>query len=247
MVTFAIFGDIHGRQDMMYETALQWEQENQAQIDGVLQVGDFNTARTKEDLRHHYAPPKYQCVGDFPQYFAGLKQAPFLTIFIGGNHEAWGFLQQHNDGGFVAPNIYYLGRAGQIDVKGVKVSGLTGVFKTDKFKTPLETEPCYDWKYYRAEDIKKLEGKDTDILLFHDWIKPVSGIEISREQHVPQRVMKGNPTPARNLVSTLKPKHVFMGHLHDASLEGKIGETHVVGLSEFNEKKSSLSYQVISI
>jgi len=32
-----------------------------------------------------------------------------LTIFIGGNHEASNYLQELPYGGWVAPNIYYLG------------------------------------------------------------------------------------------------------------------------------------------
>lgn len=35
--------------------------------------------------------------------------APVLTIFIGGNHEASNYLQELPYGGWVAPNIYYMG------------------------------------------------------------------------------------------------------------------------------------------
>ena len=33
-----------------------------------------------------------------------------LTIFVGGNHEASNHLQELPYGGWVAPNIYYLGK-----------------------------------------------------------------------------------------------------------------------------------------
>ena len=46
------------------------------------------------------------------QYYSGEKKAPVLTIFIGGNHEASNYLQELPYGGWVAPNIYYLGYAG---------------------------------------------------------------------------------------------------------------------------------------
>lgn len=39
------------------------------------------------------------------------KKAPVLTIFIGGNHEASNHLQELPYGGWVAPNIYYLGES----------------------------------------------------------------------------------------------------------------------------------------
>lgn len=45
------------------------------------------------------------------RYYSGEKNAPVLTVFIGGNHEASNHLQELPYGGWVAPNIYYLGRA----------------------------------------------------------------------------------------------------------------------------------------
>jgi len=43
------------------------------------------------------------------RYYSGEKKAPVLTVFIGGNHEASNYLQELPYGGWVAPNIYYLG------------------------------------------------------------------------------------------------------------------------------------------
>lgn len=43
------------------------------------------------------------------RYYSGEKKAPILTIFIGGNHEASNYLQELPYGGWVAPNIYYMG------------------------------------------------------------------------------------------------------------------------------------------
>jgi hypothetical protein len=43
------------------------------------------------------------------RYYSGEKKAPVLTVFIGGNHEASNYLQELPYGGWVAPDIYYLG------------------------------------------------------------------------------------------------------------------------------------------
>lgn len=47
-----------------------------------------------------------------------------MTIFIGGNHEASNYLQELPYGGWVAPNIYYLGRAGVVKYGGIRIGGL---------------------------------------------------------------------------------------------------------------------------
>lgn len=57
------------------------------------------------------------------RYYSGEKKAPVLTIFIGGNHEASNYLQELPYGGWVAPNIYYLGRAGVVNFGGIRIGG----------------------------------------------------------------------------------------------------------------------------
>ena len=65
-------------------------------------------------------PEKYLDMGDFHKYYLGQKTAPFLTIFIGGNHEASNYLRELYFGGWAAPNIYYIGSSGIIDLKIIK-------------------------------------------------------------------------------------------------------------------------------
>ena len=64
----------------------------------------------------------------FPSYFNGEKVAPVPTVFIGGNHEASNVLQSLYYGGYVAPNIYFAGFSGVINVNGVRIAGLSGIF-----------------------------------------------------------------------------------------------------------------------
>ena len=39
-------------------------------------------------------PEKYKDLGNFYKYYAGIKKAPYLTIFVGGNHEASNYLRE---------------------------------------------------------------------------------------------------------------------------------------------------------
>jgi len=245
-VNFAVVGDVHSKQDAMYGAALQWEQDNQKAIDAILQVGDFETIRNEADLAHYHAPQKYHKISDFADYFTGEKEAPFLTVFTGGNHEAWGVLAKHNAGGFLAPNVFYLGRSGVINIKGVNVAGLTGVFDRDKYTQPLPEEPCYEWKYYREPDVKRLLDREIDILLLHDWMAPLSEVEISSGENLPESLQRALATPTLDLIQKTHPAHVFMGHRHGASMEARLNGSHLTALNEFNGEATPKSFRVIS-
>lgn len=78
----------------------------------------------------------------FCRYYSGEKVAPFLTVFVGGNHEASNHLQELPYGGWVAPNIYYLGYAGVINIGGIRIAGLSGIYKGhDYMKGRYECPP----------------------------------------------------------------------------------------------------------
>ena len=47
---------------------------------------------------------------------------------VGGNHEASNYLWELYYGGWVAPNIYYLGHAGVVHFGGLRIGGLSGIF-----------------------------------------------------------------------------------------------------------------------
>lgn len=63
------------------------------------------------------------------RYYSGEKEAPILTLFIGGNHEASNFLQELPYGGWVAPNIFYMGYVGVVKVGKLRIAGLSGIYK----------------------------------------------------------------------------------------------------------------------
>lgn len=107
--------------------------------------------------------------------------APILTIFIGGNHEASNYLQELPYGGWVAPNIYYLGYAGVVNVNGIRIAGISGIYKGfDYFKGRFEFAPfddntkrsVYHIRQLEVFRLKQLTGK-IDIIMSHDWPRGV--------------------------------------------------------------------------
>ena len=97
-------------------------------MDVLLICGDFQAVRNPADLAGLACPPKYRSMNTFYKYYSGEKVAPVLTIFIGGNHEASGHLCEIPYGGWAAPNIYFLGFAGVVNVGGVRIGGLSGIY-----------------------------------------------------------------------------------------------------------------------
>lgn len=53
---------------------------------------------------------------------------------VGGNHEAMNYLWELYYGGWVAPNIYYLGHAGVIKFGGIRIGGLSGIYNGSHYK-----------------------------------------------------------------------------------------------------------------
>jgi lariat debranching enzyme len=115
-------------------------------------------------------PPKYRAMGSFCKYFHGLKTAPFVTLFIGGNHEASHFLRDLYFGGWVAPNIYFMGESGVLDVKigefdVVTIGGISGIegknrniYQKGYFETfPFNDSTLRSVYHYREFEIQKFE------------------------------------------------------------------------------------------
>ncbi|KAB1283231.1 Lariat debranching enzyme [Camelus dromedarius] len=130
----AVAGCCHGELDKIYETLALAERRGPGPIDLLLCCGDFQAVRNEADLRCMAVPPKYRHMQTFYRYYSGEKKAPVLTIFIGGNHEASNHLQELPYGGWVAPNIYYLGLAGVVKYRGVRIGGISGIFKSHDYR-----------------------------------------------------------------------------------------------------------------
>ena len=89
----AVEGCCHGELNKIYETLQYIEAKEKIEIGLLLCCGDFQAVRNELDLKCMACPDKHKAMQDFWEYYSGDKIAPYLTIFIGGNHEASNYLQ----------------------------------------------------------------------------------------------------------------------------------------------------------
>ena len=105
--------------------------------------------RNTYDLDCMSVPMKYREIGDFHEYYSGRRKAPYLTIFVGGNHEASNHLFELYYGGWVAPNIYYMGAANVLHLGPLRIAGLSGIWKGYNYN-----KPHHERLPYNQDDVK---------------------------------------------------------------------------------------------
>ena len=211
---FAVVGDVHGDHWAMIRLLQGWEKSRKRSLDFVLQVGDFEPHRSESDLATMAAPAKYRDLGDFPIFARGEAQFPWPIYFIGGNHEPYGFLETLPDGGQIAPNCTYIGRANAVEIGELKVAGLSGIFQPHLFNamrldvSQFGRKSNKDWIGWNESDIEKLLNLGrADIFLLHEW-----PIEFGDNQrHFTAVAARGWIELA---LESLQPSLIFCGHLH---------------------------------
>ena len=144
MVLIAVEGCCHGELDNIYASIAQLEQVHDTKVDLLLVCGDFQAVRNQADLSTMACPPKYKDMRTFHKYYSGELVAPVLTVYIGGNHEASNHNWELYHGGWAAPNIYFLGYAGVINVGGVRIAGGSGIFNGRHYHMGHYEKPPYD-------------------------------------------------------------------------------------------------------
>lgn len=138
-----VVGCTHGELDTMYEAVKEVEHLLNSRIDLIICPGDFQAVRNPDDLATMAVPRKYREMQTFWKYYAGTKHATVPTIFVGGNHEATNHLQEMPLGGLVAPNMYFLGNAGVVRFRGLRIAGISGVYVSHSYDLPRNEEPPY--------------------------------------------------------------------------------------------------------
>ncbi|KAJ5714695.1 Lariat debranching enzyme [Penicillium malachiteum] len=226
----ACVGCGHGALNEIYERIeVEKGKKHWDSVDCVIVGGDFQTLRNANDAACMSVPPKYRSIGDFHEYYSGARVAPVLTIFCGGNHEAGNYLFELYYGGWVAPNIYYLGAANVLRLGPLRISGMSGIWKPYDYRKhhyerlPYNSEDVSSIYHIRELDVRKLMQVRTqvDIGLSHDWPR---GIENHGNTHQLFRKKKflrddsehgrlGNQA-AREVLDRLCPAYWFSAHFH---------------------------------
>jgi lariat debranching enzyme len=174
-------------------------------------------------------PPKYRELGDFHEHYSGSRKAPYLTIFVGGNHEASSYLWELYYGGWVAPNIYYMGTASVVRLGPLRIAGMSGIWKGYNYNKPhYERLPYNDDDiksiyHVRELDIRKLLQIRTqvDICISHDWPRAIEKHGDSKrlfrmKPHFEEESKDGTlgNSAASYVLDRLRPPYWFSAHMH---------------------------------
>ncbi|KAG5677050.1 hypothetical protein PVAND_006834 [Polypedilum vanderplanki] len=230
-------GCAHGDLENIYHIIEKHENQMGKKIDLLICCGDFQATRNLEDLACMAVPQKYLEMGSFYKYYSGQLIAPVLTIFIGGNHEASNHLQELAYGGWVAPNIYYLGYAGVIKVNGIRIGGISGIYRDYLYSKGHFEFPPYDESSIRSVyavrnlevfRLKQMTSSKIDIMLSHDWPQKIweHGNRDKKFGFV-EGLLRLKPAfksdmdsgklgspPCMELLKVLKPRYWFAAHMH---------------------------------
>jgi lariat debranching enzyme len=195
----------------------------------VLHTDKDQAVRNAADLTVMSCPPKYRELGDFHQYYSGEKLAPYLTIFIAGNHEAAAHLWELYYGGWVAPNIYYMGAANVLRFGPIRIAGLSGIWKGFDYRKshherlPFSQDDVKSFYHVREIDVRKLLQIRTqvDVGLSHDWPRGVE--HHGNERHLfnmkpdfeaESRDGSLGSIAAEYVMDRLRPPYWFSAHMH---------------------------------
>ncbi|KAL6891623.1 DBR1 domain-containing protein [Trichoderma longibrachiatum] len=229
-VRIAVEGCGHAKLNAIYASVEQSAKERGWDgVDLLIIGGDFQAVRNAADLTVMSCPVKYRKLGDFHEYYSGVRKAPVLTIFIGGNHEAASHAWELYYGGWVAPNIYYLGAANVIRLGPIRIAGMSGIWRGMNYRKPHHERLPFNGSdvksFYsvREIDVRKLLLLQTqvDIGLSHDWPRQIETHgDLNRlfrdKPFFRQESMDGSlgSVAAEYVMDRLRPPYWFSAHLH---------------------------------
>lgn len=189
----------------------------------------FQAVRNAYDLNCMAVPVKYRQIGDFHEYYSGARTVPYLTIFVGGNHEASNHLWELYYGGWAAPGIYYMGAANVVRLGPLRIAGLSGIWNGRDYKKPHFERLPYNSSdvrsiyHVRELDTRKLLQIRTqvDIGISHDWPRGVEWQGDLRgllrvKPYLEEDLNNGrlNSVAAKLALDRLRPAYWFSAHHH---------------------------------
>ena len=226
----AVEGCGHGTLNAIYASIEKaCEAKGWPGIDMLIIGGDFQAVRNIRDLNCMAVPGKYRQLGDFWEYYAGRRRAPYLTIFVGGNHEASNHLTELFYGGWVAPNIYYMGAANVLRFGGLRIAGLSGIWKGYDYRKPhTERLPYRDGDERSAFHVREIDTRrllqiktQVDVGISHDWPKDVQWAGNFKGLFQKKPDFKADADSgklgswaAKYVMDKLRPPYWFAAHLH---------------------------------
>ncbi|QIW99669.1 hypothetical protein AMS68_005187 [Peltaster fructicola] len=229
-IRIAVEGCGHGTLHAIYASVEQsCKVKGWPGVDLLIICGDFQAVRNAYDLNCVAMPAKYREMCDFHEYYSGARKAPYLTVFVGGNHEASNYLFELYYGGWVAENIYYMGAANVLQLGPLRIAGMSGIWKGYNYKKlhyerlPYNEDDIKSIYHVRELDTRKLlqlQGA-VDVGISHDWPR---GVEwkgdhealFRRKEHLKpdaESNQLGN-VAAKLVLDKLQPYWWFSGHLH---------------------------------
>nr|KAJ3419396.1 lariat debranching enzyme [Polyrhizophydium stewartii] len=225
----AVQGCCHGELDRIYSSILYIQETQGVTIDLLIICGDFEAMRNPADLSSLACPPKYRHMGFFYQYYSGAKRAPVPTVFVGGNHEASNYMLELSHGGWVCPNIYFMGFAGCIRFGDLRIAGMSGIYKPHSFpeghheRVPLDDGTMRSVYHIRKFDVYRLSQirEPVDVFLSHDWptgiayhgnVRRLLALKKHFRSEIESNTL-GAP-PLEHLLHALKPSFWFAAHMH---------------------------------
>lgn len=239
----AVIGCAHGELDGIYAAIRETEEKSGIKVDVVLCAGDFQAVRNRADMESLACPPKYRDMRSFWKYYNGTLHAPIPTFFIGGNHEASNHLQEIPLGGLVAPNIYFLGYAGVVNFRGLRLAGVSGTYVEHGYRRKRTERPPYAGSsirsvyHMREEDVNRIlrlspkrndagsspigRTNGVDVMLSHDWPRGITDYGdlqalLKAKPFLRTEIAEGSfgNAPMMQVLRSLRPTYWFSAHMH---------------------------------
>eukprot|EP00873_Tetraselmis_striata_P021980 jgi/Tetstr1/442244/TSEL_030385.t1 len=176
------------------------------------------------------------CHGELDKIYATMAEMEAaqgikidMLICFGGNHEVANYMWELYHGGWVAPNIYFLGYAGVVNFGGLRIGGISGISNDHHYRLGHFEAPPYNPKTVKsAYHIRELEvlrlqqlRRPLDVFLSHEWPRGVYNFgnkaELLRKKPFFRREVEQNELGSavvEGLMSRLQPAYWFAAHLH---------------------------------